>query len=98
MVGVSTGWRNWQVMLNCLFFTFSLMMTMLPVLYLQKRIEGDMTFHTVSSLAANARVASLRGPPCHPDSYSGFPLSMPAPWFGGWSPLAHSPAALAYEG
>ena len=63
-----------------------------------KQIEGDMTFHTVSSLAANARVASLWGPPCHPDSYSGFPLSMPALWFGGWSPLAHSPAALAYEG
>ncbi|VCX34311.1 unnamed protein product [Gulo gulo] len=54
-----------------------------------KQVGGDMTFHTVFSLAANAKVASLWGPPCHPDSCSGFRLSMPALWFAGWSPLAH---------
>lgn len=80
IVGVSTGGSIWQVMLSCLrpkcweilfLYLFSHDENVAHSV-VAKQVVGDMTFHSVFSLAANAKVASLWGPPCHPDSCSGF--------------------------
>lgn len=80
VLDLSTSGRNWQVVLGCVrsntgfslplfFFYFD---DNVAHFVAAKQTNGDLRFHIGSDLAAKARVASLWGPPHHPDPYTGF--------------------------